>query len=103
MATADGLAMTAAILDELIARRYVPGRPADLADDMAWVRAAWCPAARSLAAFSGVDVRVPGGQGHQPGRRLGYHHGGLHGQVPADVDQLAVTEHPPAEFAIELL
>jgi Mycothiol maleylpyruvate isomerase N-terminal domain len=40
MATADGLAMTAAILDELIARRYVPGRPADLADDMAWVRAA---------------------------------------------------------------
>jgi hypothetical protein len=40
MATADGLAVTAAILDELIARRYVPGRPADLADDMAWVRAA---------------------------------------------------------------
>jgi len=40
MATADGLAMTAAILDQLIARRYVPGRPADLADDMAWVRAA---------------------------------------------------------------
>jgi hypothetical protein len=40
MATADGLAMTAAILDDLIARRYVPGRPADLADDMAWVRAA---------------------------------------------------------------
>jgi hypothetical protein len=40
IATADGLAMTAGILDELIARRYVPGRPADLADDMAWVRAA---------------------------------------------------------------
>ena len=40
MATPGGLAMTAAILDELIARRYVPGRPADLADDMAWVRAA---------------------------------------------------------------
>ena len=40
MATADGLATTAAILDDLIARRYVPGRPADLADDMAWVRAA---------------------------------------------------------------
>jgi hypothetical protein len=40
IATADGLAATAAILDELIARRYVPGRPADLADDMAWVRAA---------------------------------------------------------------
>ena len=40
MATGAGLAMTAAILDELIARRYVPGRPADLADDMAWVRAA---------------------------------------------------------------
>jgi hypothetical protein len=40
IATADGLALTATILDELIARRYVPGRPADLADDMAWVRAA---------------------------------------------------------------
>ena len=40
MATPAGIAMTAAILDELIARRYVPGRPADLADDLAWVRAA---------------------------------------------------------------
>jgi hypothetical protein len=40
IASADGIAMTAAILDDLIARRYVPGRPADLADDMAWVRAA---------------------------------------------------------------
>ncbi len=40
MATPAGIAMTAAILDELIARRYVPGRPADLADDLAWVQAA---------------------------------------------------------------
>jgi hypothetical protein len=40
IATAEGLAMTAGILDELLARRTVPGRPADLADDMAWVRAA---------------------------------------------------------------
>ena len=40
IATPEGLAMTAAIFDELIARRTVPGRPADLADDMAWVRAA---------------------------------------------------------------
>jgi hypothetical protein len=40
MATADGVAMTAAIFDELLARRTVAGRPADLADDMAWVRAA---------------------------------------------------------------
>ncbi len=40
MATPGGLAMTAAILDELLARRTVGGRPADLADDMAWVRAA---------------------------------------------------------------
>ena len=40
IATADGLAMTAGILDELLARRTVAGRPADLADDMAWVRAA---------------------------------------------------------------
>ena len=40
IATADGVAMTAAIFDELLARRTVPGRPAGLADDMAWVRAA---------------------------------------------------------------
>jgi hypothetical protein len=40
MATPAGITMTAAILDELIARRYVPGRPAGLTDDLAWVRAA---------------------------------------------------------------
>ena len=40
IATPEGVAMTAAIFDELIARRTVPGRPADLTDDMAWVRAA---------------------------------------------------------------
>jgi hypothetical protein len=40
IATAEGVAMTAAIFDELIARRTVPGRPPGLADDMAWVRAA---------------------------------------------------------------
>jgi mycothiol maleylpyruvate isomerase-like protein len=36
----EAIAITAGILDELLARRTVPGRPADLADDMAWVRAA---------------------------------------------------------------
>jgi len=40
VATPGGLALTAAILDELLARRTVGGRPADLSDDMAWVRAA---------------------------------------------------------------
>ena len=40
IATVEGVALTAAILDELLARRTVAGRPADLADDMAWVRAA---------------------------------------------------------------
>jgi hypothetical protein len=40
VATPAGLATTAAILDELLARRTVAGRPADLADDLAWVRAA---------------------------------------------------------------
>jgi len=40
IATGEGVALTAAILDELLARRTVAGRPADLADDMAWVRAA---------------------------------------------------------------
>ncbi len=34
------VAITAAILDDLLARRTVAGRPADLADDLAWVRAA---------------------------------------------------------------
>ena len=32
--------MPAAILDELLARRTVAGRPPDLGDDLAWVRAA---------------------------------------------------------------
>jgi hypothetical protein len=40
IATAEGVAVTAAILDDLLARKTVAGRPADLADDMAWVRAA---------------------------------------------------------------
>jgi hypothetical protein len=40
IATADGIAITASILDDLLARRTVAGRPADLADDLAWIRAA---------------------------------------------------------------
>ena len=40
IATPEGVAMTAAIFDELLARLTVPGRPADLTGDMAWVRAA---------------------------------------------------------------
>jgi hypothetical protein len=40
IATPEGVAVTAAILDELLARRTVAGRPADLADDLAWIRAA---------------------------------------------------------------
>lgn len=40
IATADGVAMTAAIFDELLARRTVAGRPIGLADDLTWVRAA---------------------------------------------------------------
>src|SRR4029450_2834859 len=40
MATPEGVALTAAIMDELLARRTVAGRPPDLADDLAWVRAA---------------------------------------------------------------
>lgn len=40
MATPAGVKATAAILDELLARRTVSGRPADLGDDLAWVRAA---------------------------------------------------------------
>jgi hypothetical protein len=40
IATPEGVALTAGILDDLLARRTVPGRPADLGDDVAWVRAA---------------------------------------------------------------
>ena len=40
IASSEAVAVTAGILDELLARRTVAGRPADLADDLAWVRAA---------------------------------------------------------------
>ena len=40
IATQAGIAATAQILDELLARRTVPGRPTDLSDDLAWIRAA---------------------------------------------------------------
>jgi len=40
IATPGGVAFTASLFDELLARRTVAGRPADLADDPAWVRAA---------------------------------------------------------------
>jgi hypothetical protein len=40
IATPEGVAVTAALFDELLARLTVPGRPADLTDDLAWVRAA---------------------------------------------------------------
>jgi hypothetical protein len=40
IATPEGLALTAAILDDLLARRTLGRRSADLADDLAWVMAA---------------------------------------------------------------
>ena len=40
IATPAGITATAQILDELLARRTVAGRPADLSDDWAWIRAA---------------------------------------------------------------
>ena len=39
-ATPEGVAITAQILDELLARRTVAGRPSDLSDDLQWIRAA---------------------------------------------------------------
>jgi uncharacterized protein (TIGR03083 family) len=39
-ATADGIAVTAAILDDLLARRTTGSRPAGLADDLEWILAA---------------------------------------------------------------
>ena len=40
MACTDGIAVTAAILDDLLARRTIPGRPAELSDDLDWILAA---------------------------------------------------------------
>jgi uncharacterized protein (TIGR03083 family) len=40
IASPAGIAATAAILDELLARRTVGRRPADLADDLTWIMAA---------------------------------------------------------------
>jgi uncharacterized protein (TIGR03083 family) len=40
IASPEGVAATAAILDDLLARKTVGRRPADLADDLAWVLAA---------------------------------------------------------------
>ncbi|MFR9803703.1 maleylpyruvate isomerase N-terminal domain-containing protein [Pseudonocardia sp. RS010] len=39
IATRGGLEMTAGILDELLARKAVAGRPRDLGEDLDWVRA----------------------------------------------------------------
>ena len=40
IATPEGIALTASILDDLLARRTLGRRPGDLADDLAWVLAA---------------------------------------------------------------
>jgi uncharacterized protein (TIGR03083 family) len=40
IATPEGIAVTAAILDDLLARRTIPGRPAEFPDDLDWILAA---------------------------------------------------------------
>jgi len=40
IASSDGIATTKEILDDLLGRRTVPGRPSDLSDDLAFIRAA---------------------------------------------------------------
>ena len=40
IASSDGVATTKSILDDLLGRRTVPGRPSDLSDDLAFIRAA---------------------------------------------------------------
>lgn len=40
VATPAGIVATATILDDLLARRTIPGRPAELADDLSWILAA---------------------------------------------------------------
>jgi hypothetical protein len=52
IATPEGIAATAAILDDLLARRTIPGRPAELSDEMDWILAASGRAGSS-------DTRLP--------------------------------------------
>jgi uncharacterized protein (TIGR03083 family) len=40
IATPEGIVATAAILDDLLARRTIPGRPAELSADLDWILAA---------------------------------------------------------------
>ncbi len=40
IASTDAIEVTAGILDDLLARKTVAGRPADLADNLSWIRAA---------------------------------------------------------------
>jgi mycothiol maleylpyruvate isomerase-like protein len=40
IASPAGIAATAAILDDLLARRTIPGRPSALSDDLGWIMAA---------------------------------------------------------------
>jgi len=40
IASTDGIKITAAILDDLLARRTVGRRPAELSDDLEWIMAA---------------------------------------------------------------
>jgi hypothetical protein len=55
IASAGAIAMCASTLEELLARRMVPGRPAGLSDDLEWIRAA---AGRPLSAPY-PDLRLP--------------------------------------------
>ena len=52
VATPAGITITAGILDDVLARRTVAGRPPDLVDDVSWVRAASGRAAHP-------DARLP--------------------------------------------
>jgi hypothetical protein len=56
IATAEGVAITAAIMDDLLARKTVAGRPHDLADDLAWVRGRVGP---------GTEASGPAAAGHR--------------------------------------
>jgi hypothetical protein len=51
-ATPEGIAVTAAILDDLLARRTTGARPAEFADDLDWILAA-------SGRASTTDVRLP--------------------------------------------
>ena len=59
IASTDAIGVSARILDDLLARKTVAGRPTDLADDLAWIRAGVRPSRTSRPALAADRIGVP--------------------------------------------